>query len=88
MTDVYFKCLRNTMKSMKVKCRVHDEWLTRKDKLGYVISSWATKRNESSVFCAVCLSTFSCEMKGFQAITQHVSTKFHQNNAKCKLDST
>ncbi|KAL4121783.1 hypothetical protein QTP88_014224 [Uroleucon formosanum] len=46
------------------------------------------QKEKSSIFCAVCLSTFSCEMKGFQAITQHVSTKFHQNNAKCKLDST
>jgi len=27
-------------------------------------------------------------MKGFQAITQHVSTKFNQSNAQCKLDST
>jgi len=69
------------------KCKVKDDWLARKDEMGYVLSSWAQKKGDSLILCTVCGTgkTISCEAKGFQAIEQHYKTVTHKTNARTKL---
>jgi len=70
-----------------IKCKVKDDWLTRKDEMGYVLSSWAQKKGDSLILCRICGTgkIIFCEANGFQAIEQHYKTVTHKNNARTRL---
>lgn len=66
------------------KCKLHIEWLERKDENGFVIKEWARKHTDREVFCVLCNVTF-CVDKGFQAISQHASSVRHKTLSETKL---
>ena len=63
------------------------EWFKRTDALNFKISSWCQKIYYKTVYCIICKKKIHCFSKGFAAITQHVGTGVHSENASLKLHS-
>jgi hypothetical protein len=68
--------------------QVKDDWFSRVDGQGFIISEWCKKVNQEAVFCQVCTQSISCAAKGFASITQHVEAKKHSDNVKLKLSKS
>lgn len=55
-----------------------------KDLNRYYVKEWGRRESDSEMFCTLCFKKFSI-VKGFLAITQHVTYKKHQNACKTML---
>ncbi|KAJ8677891.1 hypothetical protein QAD02_013678 [Eretmocerus hayati] len=65
---------------MTHRTKFQENWLSRKDKHGDLVSSWCQREeNIYSFFCKICNSSYSCA-KGFGALSQHSETTKHEKN--------
>lgn len=67
------------------KCSFRTDWLQKDDGKGYKVSDWCSKHSDTEFFCRVCVGTFKCDRKGFQALTQHAKSGTHLEACHFKL---
>lgn len=82
------KTKKTTNKNYQKNVQFQENWLTKKDSLGYVVKKYL-KKDEKDVhkaFCFICEKEFSVK-KGFEKIEQHIRTGVHQQNLP-KIDNT
>lgn len=66
------------------KCKVNSTWFLKKAPDGKPLSTYfqAVKSSDSKILCSVCNVHLSCEVKGYQSITQHMNSVKHVNAIK------
>lgn len=69
--------VKNTRQA--TKCQVKSEWFSKLDTDAQPISRWLKRVNDSStkLHCTICRADLNCELKGFQAVTQHQKSNKH-----------
>ena len=63
--------------------KFNEKWLEATDSNGDLISTWCKQgRNHNEAFCMLCKSYFMISNSGISQLTQHFSTRKHQNALK------
>lgn len=72
---------------MSKKCKLSESWFLKNDFDNLPISRWLKRdpNSTSTVHCTICSSVIQCNMKGFQAVQQHMNTQKHKTNVRVKL---
>lgn len=68
------------------KCTLLDKWFLKEDRKFFLAKEWGEKQSEKEIFCLLCSSVTNVNIKkGFQAITQHGSSKKYISECTAKL---
>jgi len=66
-------------------CNFSSDWLDKKDRNGNLINTWAKKDGKNTLFCGLCLTSFSTN-GGFDSIQKHAKGKKHSKLASISLN--